>query len=171
MMRLIAILIMCGLISAVPAHAAINKCTGADGKVSYTDKPCPTQTKLESSELTPEEKRKIELEKKAQQERAESGAIQKELDEYRENKRAAKIARLKSLLEKGEITQLEYITIQQKGIFIGMSQLALELSWGKPSTINRAGVGSDQWVYSLGAAKSNYAYVDGRKVTNWQVSE
>jgi hypothetical protein len=27
------------------AHAQLNKCTGADGKVSYSDKPCPTGAK------------------------------------------------------------------------------------------------------------------------------
>lgn len=171
MKRLIAGVFCCGLMLVGEAHAGINKCKGADGKLFYTDKPCPNQTQLESSELTPDDKRKIEREKQDQKDRAEWQATKKELDEYRENKRAAEIAQLKNLLEQGKITQLEYITIQQKGIFIGMSQLALELSWGKPSFINKSGVGSDQWVYNIGAVKSNYAYLENGKVNNWQTAE
>jgi hypothetical protein len=171
MKRLIAIAALCGLGLAVPIHAAINKCTGADGKVFYTDKPCPSQTKLESSELTPEDKRKIEKEKQDQKDRAESESIKKELVEYRQNQQTARLVRLKGLLDKGQITQLEYITIQQKGIFVGMSELALRESWGSPSSINKGGIGGDQWVYNIGAVKMNYAYVENGKVTNWQTTE
>ncbi|AQT58705.1 DUF4124 domain-containing protein [Cellvibrio sp. PSBB023] len=172
MKRLIASALCGGLILATPLHAEINKCKGADGKLHYTDKPCPSATKLESSELSAEDKRKIEREKQDQQQRAEWEASKKELDDYRATQRAERFTHLKTLLDSGKITQLEFITIQQKGIFIGMSELALQESWGKPSSINKSGVGSDQWVYNIGStAKANYAYVENGKVTNWQTTE
>lgn len=171
MKRLIASAVFLVLLPAAPVYAAINKCTGADGKAYFTDKPCPNQTKLESSELTAEEKQKIEREKKDQRERAEWEASKKELEDYRAAQRAERFTHLKTLLDSGKITQLEFITIQQKGIFIGMSELALRESWGKPSSINKSGVGSDQWVYNIGSVKMNYAYVENGKVTNWQTTE
>lgn len=170
MKRLMASVLCGALILATPVHAEINKCKGADGKLFYTDKPCPSQTKLESSQLTPEDKRKIDQAKQDQKERTEWEATKKELDNYRENQKASRFTHLKTLLESGKITQLEFITIQQKGIFIGMSELALRESWGNPSSINKSGIGGDQWVYSVGATKANYAYVEQGKVTNWQTS-
>lgn len=178
MKRLIAGALCCGLAIATQVQAEINKCKGADGKVYFTDKPCPSQTKLESSTLTPEEKREQEWEKAREIRKTQLASYEEERTaritaqrEYEESQQKQRFDYLYRLLQQGKITQLELITIQQKGIFIGMSEFALRESWGKPSSINRSGIGGDQWVYSIGPVKMNYAYVEDGKVTNWQTTE
>src|SRR5690606_14890531 len=91
--------------------------------------------------------------------------------DYEQSLRKQRLGYLRKLLDQGRITQLEFITIQQKGIFIGMCELALRESWGRPSSINRNGLGSDQWVYGTDLGNRKYAYVEDGKVTNWQATE
>lgn len=66
--------------------------------------------------------------------------------------------------------------IANKKIWIGMSELQLNLSWGNPNdknnTTNTFGI-SSQWVYGDPLYGANYVYLEGKdkdsmKVTSWQ---
>lgn len=108
MKRLIVGVAFCGLVSVMPVHAAINKCTGADGKVYFTDKPCPSQTKLESTELTAEEKRE-------QRWKAEEA-------ERRKRREAAEVNHQRELLERSiqmekELTNWRVYSEKNHGLF------------------------------------------------------
>lgn len=53
-MRLFAPFVIAGLLAApVAAHAQLNKCVGADGKVSYQSEPCPQTSKSQSVQPPP----------------------------------------------------------------------------------------------------------------------
>ena len=53
-MRLFAPFVIAGLLAApIAAHAQLNKCVGADGKVSYQSEPCPQTSKSQSVQPPP----------------------------------------------------------------------------------------------------------------------
>lgn len=64
----------------------------------------------------------------------------------------------------------ELKAIEEKEIFIGMSEPALIASWGRPDDINRSawkGGSSEQYVYRRGDYKSQYVYIEKNQITGW----
>ncbi len=79
------------------------------------------------------------------------------------------------LQRRNVVTDEEWALIEKKQLRVGMSQLGLICSWGKPGTygsINKTVTQygeSIQWVYrSCEACKTTYVYTDKGKVTTWQ---
>lgn len=154
---MIRILLLALLVLAPIAQAGINKCVDKNGKYYFTDKPCPAKHELKESVQTEEEKRDARWEKH-QQEQAKRTA-------EAANRRQQEI---NAALAAGEITSAEKQHIDNEEIAIGMSEAAVILSWGKPTKINRTGIGSDQWIYERGSLRRQYVYINKGKVTNWQ---
>lgn len=76
------------------------------------------------------------------------------------------------LIRRKIFSEYEWSLIEQNKIGIGMSELALKLSWGIPRTINTS-VGSwgthKQWVYRrCPSCKAQYVYTENGKITSWQ---
>lgn len=79
------------------------------------------------------------------------------------------------LIRRGEIPEDEWSLIEQKEIRIGMSELGLVCSWGRPSidgNVNES-VGSwgvdKQWVYrACSSCSAQYVYTKNGKVSSWQ---
>jgi len=79
------------------------------------------------------------------------------------------------LKRRNAIPDDEWSVIEQKKIRMGMSELGLVCSWGKPSlygtinkTVTRYGE-RKQWVYrSCSSCKGQYVYTENGKVTSWQ---
>lgn len=64
-------------------------------------------------------------------------------------------------------TSAELKAIEERKIFIGMSEYALIASWGHPDKINRSaweGGSSNQYVYRN---SGKYVYVENNKITGW----
>ena len=85
-------------------------------------------------------------------------------------------AKLKlELQERNEFTPEEWSFINQRKIYIGMTELALVCAWGYPGafgwvTESVTDRGTHwQWVYRpCPVCKARYVYVKEGKVTNWQ---
>lgn len=85
-------------------------------------------------------------------------------------------AKLKlELKERNEFTSEEWSFIDQRKIYIGMTELALVCAWGYPGvfgwvTESVTDQGTHwQWVYRpCPVCKARYVYVKEGKVTNWQ---
>jgi hypothetical protein len=80
------------------------------------------------------------------------------------------------LIRRNDIPDDEWPDIEDKKIRIGMSELGLVCSWGKPSlygtinkTVNRYGE-SKQWAYRpCTSCKAKYVvYTENGKITSWQ---
>lgn len=79
------------------------------------------------------------------------------------------------LIRRNEIPADEWSDIEEKKIRIGMSELGLVCSWGKPGiygsinrTVNKYGERT-QWVYrSCSRCKAKYVYTENGKITSWQ---
>lgn len=52
--------------------------------------------------------------------------------------------------------------VRQHKVYIGMPEVLIKMSWGKPQKINRTSYGPDQWCYD-----NQYIYVENGKVSAW----
>lgn len=122
------------------ASAEIYKCTGPDGKIAFSDKPCSAAEKAEAVRLpappeSPYERRMRE----GAQRRAEQQALLRELNQQAEARRRAR---------------LSTYAARRAGVGVRVGMTALEVEklpdWGPPNDINRTttalGV-REQWVY------------------------
>ncbi|KKK69765.1 hypothetical protein LCGC14_2930760 [marine sediment metagenome] len=67
-------------------------------------------------------------------------------------------------------TDRELRAIEEKKIFIGMSEPALIASWGLPGDINKSawkGGSSEQYVYRRGEYKGQYVYIEDNLITGF----
>ncbi len=71
---------------------------------------------------------------------------------------------LKQYPEESDKTINEWVkALSKREVIIGMPEVMVRLSWGKPDKINKSSYGSDQWIYSQGGYSSKYLYMkDGR---------
>lgn len=144
------VIIAAALFAALCCPAwAVNKCTGADGKVIYQEVPCPSGgTKVNTS-----------------------GAGQADVNADGSNYYKREAARLTSEENAQTATQARASRISAailaRQIVIGMTADEARQSWGEPSKVN-ASVGTygrhEQWVYP----GSQYVYVQNGLVTGAQ---
>jgi hypothetical protein len=137
--------ITAALLAALCAPAwAINKCTGADGRVVYQDAACAGG-------------RSVNL----------SGAGKSDPSSPQANQWRRIIARQAR-------DERVAAAIAERKIFIGMTADDARQSWGAPSKINTSigSYGRhEQWVYDRGRSLTQYVYVQNGLVTSLQTPE
>jgi hypothetical protein len=123
---------------------AINKCTGADGRVTYQEATC-------------EGAKKINL----------SGAGQADTGSQGSNYWRREIGRLS---QKDKVEG----AISDEKVFIGMAAADVRRSWGAPHKINTSTGSygrHEQWIYRRANQQTQYIYVDNGVVTSTQSPE
>lgn len=146
--------------SAVIA-APINKCTDADGRVTFSQTSCGKQDAVERIEVRVHNSG-IGLAKEA------STDVLKEAEEAAPAARPRAAPVVPSACGSNYSSQEIRKAIIEKRVFVGMTGKDARRSWGSPSTINRSSYGDSQWVYDRGPGSTQYLYVDHNDcVTAW----
>lgn len=137
------------------ASAQIYKCTGPDGKVNLTDKPCPTEAAAETITLPPPPETGLQRRQRLEDERLE--AERKEHEALiSELEKTIKLAKAVSEQQKAQFARRRV----QEGLRIGMSfqEVYEHPVWGAPdrvhNTTNANGIRS-QWVYPVSVSSEH----------------
>ena len=125
--------------------AAVNKCTGPDGKTVFQDAPCEGKGE------------KVRILGAGQGDPNSEGS--------RYWKREAQRIERKELAESA---------IAERKVFVGMTAEEVRASWGDPGRINSTLDGSgksEQWVYRRAGHRDQYVYIRSGRVTTIQSAE
>lgn len=137
------------------ASAQIYKCTGPDGKVNLTDRPCPTEAAAETITLPPppetglQRRQRLEAERR-EAERKKHEALISDLEKTTELVKAVS-EQQKALFAR---------RIAQEGLRIGMSfqEVYGHPVWGTPNRVNNTtnanGIRS-QWIYPVSVSNEH----------------
>lgn len=131
------------------ASAQIFKCTGSDGKVTLTDKPCASTEAAEAIVIPPPPETGLQ---KRQREQAE----QRQADKAKHEKLISDLRATRDVLQAESDRQKALFAkrVAQEGLVIGMSfqQVNDHPVWGLPNKINNtttAGGVRSQWIYPV----------------------
>lgn len=123
---------------------AINKCTGADGRVVYQEAPCAGGKTINLSGAG----------------QADPGSPQ--------------ATQWKRVIARQAHDEKVAAAIGERKIFIGMTADEARQSWGAPNKVNTSigSYGRhEQWVYDRGRSRAQYVYVENGVVTSMQTPE
>jgi hypothetical protein len=142
--RTITLALALAMAATAPAWA-VNKCTGADGKVVFQDAPCEGEGE------------KLRIMGAGQGDPTSQGAVywQREAEK---NRRASQMQR----------------AIAAREVVIGMTAEEVVASWGRPTKVNTTITGgskTEQWVYRRGGVAAQYIYLHNGAVRSMQDSQ
>lgn len=142
------------LVLAAPASAAIYKCTGPDGKLQFSDKPCGG---LEAAaeqliEVAPAQSPGNLGVSKEQQE------VWARQPQRKDRPRPVPPAGSRGFCRSFSSTELRSIVVSN-GVQQGMTKGSVQQAWGAPTVVN--GGDLEQWVYRWPSSTSYVYFVDG----------
>lgn len=122
--------------------ATVYKCTGENGKTTFSDRPC-----ADGGEV---------VTKTAPRPSGDGPSIK-----LADPAKVPPVQRTRRTYNHcGELTQVDIVHANSRGqVILGMTAEDVRNSWGSPRQINRSADG-EQWVYPLDEYRSRYLYID-----------
>ena len=145
------ILLLSAMLVAGPVWA-VNKCTGAYGRIVFQDAPC------QGNETVREDLAQRHKEAKRQQAHE---AIERE-------RQIQLAANQKARIEREEAEAKEQAS---KVVRIGMTAAEVRANWGEPTGVNSTTTTygtSEQWIYRRGSYRTQYVYLSNGVVSSTQ---